>query len=138
MLAQKIGKDRTSVTNYLRLLKLPKEIQEDLAENRITMGHARALLGLEDPEAQKAICSQIIQKNLSVRQVEKTIKKLKSEPKKAKPPDPDLLALQEELLQVLGTKVSIQGDHNKGCIKIHYYSINDLHRIYELIKGVSS
>jgi len=137
-LAEKVGKDRTSVTNYLRLLKLPKEIQNELAEDKISMGHARALISLEDPELQKFICHQIIKKNLSVRDVEKTIQKAKVKPKKVKTPDPDLLALQEELLKLLGTKVSIQGSQNKGIVKIYYYSMDDLDRIYELIKGVSS
>jgi len=137
-LAEKVGKDRTSVTNYLRLLKLPKEIQNELAEDKISMGHARALISLEDPELQKFICHQIIKKNLSVRDVEKTIQKAKVKPKKVKTPDPDLIALQEELLKLLGTKVSIQGSQNKGIVKIYYYSMDDLDRIYELIKGVSS
>jgi len=136
--AEKVGKDRTSVTNYLRLLKLPKEIQGKLTENEISMGHARALIALEGPELQKSICRQIIQKNLSVRNTEKMINRVKSKPKKARVPDPDLLALQEDFLKLLGTKVSIQGNKNKGIVKIHYYSMDDLQRLYELIKGVSS
>lgn len=136
--AEKVGKDRTSVTNYLRLLKLPKEIQDELAEYKISMGHARAMLSLKEPEQQKSLCRLIIRENLSVRDVEKMIKRVKTKPKKEKVLDPDLLALQEEFLKILGTKVIIQGDHNRGSVKIHYYSMDELHRIFELIKGVSS
>ncbi|MFB0564851.1 MAG: ParB/RepB/Spo0J family partition protein [Candidatus Aminicenantaceae bacterium] len=135
--AEKVGKDRTSVTNYLRLLKLPKEIQNELAENKISMGHARALIALEDPELQKSVCRLIVQRNLSVRDVERMVKKDKTQPKKEKISDPNLLALQEEIIKIFSTKVSIQGNQNKGIMKIYYYSMDDLHRIYELIKGVS-
>jgi len=135
--AEKVGKDRTSVTNYLRLLTLPEEIQGDLAENKISMGHARALIALEDPEVQKSICRLTTQRNLSVRDVERMAKRAKAAPKKEKIPDPNLLALQEEIIKILSTKVSIQGNQDKGVLKIHYYSQDDLQRIYELIKGVS-
>lgn len=136
-LAEKVGKDRTSVTNYLRLLKLPKEIQDYLVEAKITMGHARALLSLENSERQVSIARQIVQKNLSVRDVERVTQesKIKSPPREAQPVDADLMALQEEFLKILGTKVSISGTRNKGVIKVHYYSMEDLDRIYEHIKG---
>jgi len=136
-IAEKVGKDRTSITNYLRLLKLPQEIQDELAENKISMGHARALLALKDTEQQKHFCSQIIRRNLSVREAEKMISRAKVKPKKPRMSDPNLLALQEELLKLLGTKVTIQGNQNKGTVKIYYYSLDDLNRIYELIKGVA-
>jgi len=136
-IAEKVGKDRTSVTNYLRLLKLPKEIQEELAENRISMGHARALLALKNPEQQKHVCRLIIQKNLSVREVEKMVSRTQVKPKKERILDPNLSALQEEFLKLLGTKVVIQGNQNKGTVKIYYYSMDDLNRLYELIKGVA-
>ena len=141
--AEIVGKDRASVSNYLRLLKLPQEIQDALAENKISMGHARALITLEDPQLQMSICNQIIQKRLSVRDVEKISTKKKPKDTDGHPsehekhPDPDLMALQEEFLKLLSTKVSIQGSQDKGMIKIFYYSMDDLDRIYELIKGVS-
>lgn len=136
---QKVGKDRTSVTNTLRLLRLPKEIQEYLGEGRISMGHARALISLEDPELQRSLCRRIIEEDLTVRDVERVIQKLKSTPaaKKSRAPEPDLLALQEELLKILGTKVSISGTQNKGVIKVFYFSMEDLDRIFEKIKGVN-
>jgi ParB family chromosome partitioning protein len=136
-IAEKVGKDRTSVTNYLRLLKLPEEIQGELAENKISMGHARALLSIKDPELQKHLCRLIIQKNLSVREVEKMISRPQMKPKKERILDPNLLALQEEFIKLLGTKVILQGNQNKGALKIYYYSLDDLNRIYELVKGVA-
>lgn len=138
--AEKVGKDRTSVTNYIRLLKLPKEIQENLAEGKISMGHARALIALEVPEVQISLCRQIIKRDLSVREVEKIINKFKVKPPSGKKaaPDPDLMALQEELLKLFGTKVSISGSQNKGVVRIYYFSMDDLNRIYDLIKGASS
>jgi ParB family chromosome partitioning protein len=135
-IADKVGKDRASVANYLRLLNLPKEIQDYLAEEKISMGHARALLAFESTKAQLSLARQIVQKQLSVRQVEKTIQKLKPGPQaeKHRSPDPDLMALQEELIRLLGTKVSISGSQNRGVIKIHYFSTDELNQIYEKIK----
>jgi len=135
-IADKVGKDRASVANYLRLLNLPKEIQDYLAEEKISMGHARALLALENTKAQLSMARQAVQSQLSVRQVEQTIQKLKSGPQAEKhpPPDPDLMALQEELIRLLGTKVSISGSQNRGVIKIHYFSTDELNQIYEKIK----
>jgi ParB family chromosome partitioning protein len=138
-IAQKVGKDRSSVTNYLRLLRLPQEIQDCLGEGKISMGHARALLSLEDPQTQISLCQQLIEENRSVRDLEKMIQRLKRKPlaTKVREADPDLLALQEELLKVLGTKVSISGTQDKGVIKVYYFSMEDLDRIYEKIKGVN-
>ena len=135
--AEKVGKDRTSVANYLRLLKLPKEIQDNLAAGNISMGHARALLSLEGPELQISLYRQIIQENLSVRAVEKLIHKHKKSPpsQKHRKADADLMALQEDFIRLLGTKISISGNQNKGIIKIHYFSMDDLNRIFEKIKG---
>lgn len=137
--AQKVGKDRSSVTNYLRLLKLPKEIQDHLAAGKISMGHARALISLENSELQISLCRRIVQENLPVRHVEKMIYKLKQKPSSQKSVkiDPDLMVLQEEFLKILGTKVSISGTQNKGVIKVYYFSMDDLNRIYEKIKGVN-
>lgn len=136
-IADKVGKDRASVANYLRLLKLPKEIQENLAEDKISMGHARALIALEDPKLQVSLLQQIIQKQLSVRDVENLIQRLKR-PLRARQislPDPDLMALQEEFTKLLGTKVIISGNQNRGVIRIHYFSLDELNRIYKKIKG---
>ena len=138
-IAEKVGKDRTSVTNYLRLLKLPQEIQDALADGSLSMGHARAILALEDAEAQLAAFREIMDKGLSVRSSEKLANRLKEKPPRVQRSleDPDLHALQEDLLKALGTKVLISGNRNKGALKIFYFSLDDLNRIYERIKGAS-
>ena len=135
-IAEKVGKDRASVANYLRLLNLPKEIQDYLAAGSISMGHARALLSLENAKTQVAIARKIIKNQLSVRQVEKATQKLKDAPQTEKrhAPDPDLMALQEEFIRYLGTKVSISGSQKRGVIKIHYFSTEELNRIFDKIK----
>lgn len=137
--AEKVGKDRASVANYLRLLKLPTEIKTLLLEEKLTMGHARALLALEAQEDQLALAQKTIKHNLSVREVEKIIQKMTVTPKKDKsqpsPPDPDLIAAQEQLIHSLGTKVTIKGTLKKGVIQIHYYSTDELNRLFDKIKG---
>lgn len=139
-IAEKVGKDRTSVTNYLRLLKLPQEIRDSLVEENISMGHARALLALDEPEAQLGAFRQIIDKGLSVRNTEKLVNRMKERPPRMQRSleDPDLQALQEEMLKMLGTKVLISGNRNKGALKIFYFSLDDLNRIFARIKGASS
>jgi ParB family chromosome partitioning protein len=139
-LAERVGVDRTSVTNFLRLLKLPKEIQDKLADNKLTMGHARALISLENSEFQISLSRQIIKKNLSVREVERRIHKMKKKapPKKKDSFDPDLMALKESLIKSLGTKVAISGNRKKGIIKLFYFSMDDLNRLYERIKGANT
>jgi ParB family chromosome partitioning protein len=138
--AEKVGKDRTSVANYIRLLKLPAEIQEHINSGAISMGHARALLALEEASSQLFACRQIIEKNLSVRNTEKLVSKLKEKPPRTQRhlEDPDLRALQEEMLKILGTKVLISGNRSKGVLKIFYFSLDDLNRIYDRVKGVFS
>lgn len=136
--AKKVGKDRASVANTLRLLKLPEEIQDLIADGQLSMGHARALIPVESVDRQRSMARQIVKEGLSVREVEKWVRRLQTPaetPPKA-PMDPDLCSLQEELLQLLGTKVVISGDPNKGVLKIFYYTLDDLNRIYEKIKGV--
>jgi ParB family chromosome partitioning protein len=138
-IADKVGKDRTSITNYLRLLKLPQEIQDALTDGGLSMGHARAILALEEPEAQVAAFRVIMEKGLSVRNSEKLVNRMKERPPRVQRSleDPDLHALQEDLLKALGTKVLVSGNRNKGVLKIFYFSLDDLNRIFERIKGVS-
>ena len=123
----------------MRLLKLPQEIQDALGEGRLSMGHARAILALEEAEAQLAAFREIMEKGLSVRSTEKLANRLKEKPPRVQRSleDPDLHALQEDLLKALGTKVLISGNRNKGILKIFYFSLDDLNRIYERIKGAS-
>jgi ParB family chromosome partitioning protein len=141
-IAEKVGKDRASVANYSRLLKLPEEIQAMIRDDRLAMGHARALITLEDPALQIECARQVHKKNLSVRNVELMISKIKREPRRdtapERAPDPDLLAVKEDLIRKLGTKVDISGNAEKGVVRIHYYSLEELNRIYEAIKGVVS
>lgn len=139
-IAQRTGKDRTTVTNLLRLLKLPGDIQILLAEHRLSTGHARALLGLEDPEAQIEVAGRITSEGLSVRQVERLVQRM-NEPREAKPAeeavvDPNVRAAIQELERKLGTRVRIvPKSEQRGRIEIEYYSIDDLTRIYEMIVG---
>jgi ParB family chromosome partitioning protein len=138
--AERVGKDRTSVTNYVRLLKLPQEIQDHVNGGAISMGHARALLALEEASAQLFACRQIIDKSLSVRNTEKLVNRLKERTPRTQRhlDDPDLRALQEEMLKILGTKVLISGNRTKGVLKIFYFSLDDLNRIYDRVKGAAS
>ena len=138
-IADRVGKDRTSVTNYLRLLNLPEIVQEYLSENKITMGHARALLALEEAELQISLAREIVHQNLTVRDVERIIcgRKGRRPAARKSESDADLRALEEELIKVLGTKVAIAGNRKKGIIKISYFSLDDLNRIYDKIKGGS-
>jgi len=134
--ADKVGKDRASVANTLRLLHLPEAVQEMLRDGKISMGHARAILGIENPKAQVDAARQAAEKGLSVRDTEDFVarnRKIKI-PRRTKI-DPDLEAVQEDLLQCLGAKVAISGSAKKGVIKISYFSLGELNRIYELIKG---
>jgi ParB family chromosome partitioning protein len=139
-LAEKVGKDRSSVTNYLRLLKLPSEIQQKLNDGEITMGHARAMLALEDAATQLYCCRQVIDRGLSVRNTETLVNRLKKRGPRIQRSlsDPDLHALQEDMLKILGTKVLVAGSRNKGVLKIYYFSLDDLNRIYSRIKGASA
>jgi len=141
-LATRIGKDRTTITNALRLLKLPVEVRNQLLQNRITSGHARAILSLETKEKQKELCSLIIQKGLSVREAEAIAKRWSEKPKKTVTKDrrrgeveSQLSSLQDSLRKYLGTKVHIAPKGKKGRIEIEYYSHEDLQRIVEAIMG---
>ena len=139
-IADKVGCDRSSVANTLRLLKLPFDVQEKLAANKLSMGHARALLALEDSGRQSALVKEIVAKNLSVRDVEKLVqdKKGKAFRTKKATGDADLKALEEELIRIMGTKVAISGNRQRGAVRIFYFSMDELNRIYEHIKGARS
>ena len=135
--ADKVGKDRTSVTNYLRLLHLPLPVQEYLSDGKLSMGHARALAALEDADAQVELAGRIVSRNLSVRDVEKIVSGGKNKPPVIRKPefDADLRSVEEDLVRILGTKVTISGSRKKGIIKILYFSLDDLNRIYDKLKG---
>ena len=134
--ALRVGRDRSSVTNSIRLLQLPREIQEDLITGELTPGHARALLGLVNATLQLKMRAFIKGRNLSVRETEKLI--LEQKEGKAKPArpvslDPDLQRIQDELRNHFGARVRIQKGRKGGRILIHYASFEDLDRIYSLL-----
>ncbi len=139
-IAQRTGKDRTTVTNMLRLLRLPGDIQVLLAEHRLSMGHARAILALPTPELQLQLAERTAAEGFSVRQVERLVQKA-TEPREAKPvtpvdPDPNVKAAILEMERVLGTRVHIvEKSAERGRIELEYYSQDDLQRIYEAIVG---
>lgn len=138
--ASKIGRSRTAVTNILRLLNLPKEIQELLKEEKLTQGHARALLSLENDVLAQELAKQVIAQEMSVRQLENYIASLKKVKKEKRPSKEEIeiqrsiKALEESLSSELGTKIRIINKKNKGKIEIPYSSTEDFERIIALIK----
>jgi ParB family chromosome partitioning protein len=141
-LGERVGKKRSTVTNYLRLLKLPPDVQAAIRDGKIGMGHARALVNIENIDLQLNIFKQIIKDDLSVRKVEELVKKLKSEEdkseKKDSPEKPtlsyELKNVQDKLSSHFGSRVMIHNDNsNKGAIQIPYLSHEDLNRILEIL-----
>lgn len=140
-LGVRLGKDRTTVTNTLRLLKLPPEVKDQLLQNRISSGHARAILSLEAKERQKDLCNLIIEKGLSVREAEALAKRW-AKPKGASGREKrrgdlesQLNTLGDSLRRCLGTKVRVTSRGKRGKIEIEYYSFEDLERVVEAIVG---
>jgi ParB family transcriptional regulator, chromosome partitioning protein len=138
MIAKKVGKSRTAVANILRLLKLPRSIKEDMISGKLSMGHARALLGLGEARQAQALCKEIFKEDLTVRQTEKRVDKLK-QPVAIKPTshadkkDIFFKDLEKELERKLGTKVEISPKKKGGKLVVTYYSDDDLERIQNLI-----
>jgi ParB family chromosome partitioning protein len=138
-IAHRTGKDRTTITNYIRLLKLPKEVQHLLAEGKLSMGHARALLALDSTSAQKELAQKAAKGNWSVRQVEQAASRRHGPHARAAEAlpqievDPNVQRALEEMERILGTRVRINATGGKGHILIEYYSQNDLIRLYEII-----
>jgi len=138
-IAEHLGLDRSTVTNTLRLLRLPQEVQQMIAEGAISAGHARALLGLDSAAAQLQLAHQIVKQGLSVRQVENLVALRGSKPEKkpdakeATKLDANVRAAVLEMERTLGTRVKVQGDEKRGKIEISYFSAEDLNRIYEWI-----
>ncbi len=141
-LGDRVGKKRTTVTNYLRLLKLPPDIQEAIREDKISMGHARALINIENIDVQLTVFHKIIKEDLSVRKTEDLVRKIdkistgKEEGKTSiKELSTELKNLQTVLSSHFGTKVEIlQKSGQKGDIKIPYMSVDDLNRILEILE----
>lgn len=137
--ASQVGKDRSSVANHLRLLKLPAEIQEELAAGRISMGHARALLSAGSREAQVKLCRSIVKKGLSVRQTEALAQKATATATRKKAAiakkDIYIMDLEKQIRGRLGTKVSIRTKSRGGAIEISYYSTDELNRLADILTG---
>ena len=142
-IGRRTGKDRTSIANIVRLLKLPKEVQLLLAERRLSMGHARALLGLGTADEQIQLAEKVVALGLSVRQVEAQVQEMTADrdkpahgSRKEAPQDPNVRAAADELERALGTRVRIiELSEQRGRIEIEYYSQADLDRLYQRIVG---
>jgi ParB family chromosome partitioning protein len=141
MVAQRVGRDRTFITNYLRLLRLPEDIQRMVEAEQLSMGHARALLGVDEPDIQRKLAKEISEKGLSVRQTERTIKRIVEgeviETVTTIKEDPNFKAAEDKLRRKLSSKVHILVNQksNGGKIEIEFFDNNDLNRIYETIMG---
>ena len=140
-IGKRVGKSRAAVTNTLRLLDLPDVVQQAIRKNQISMGHARALLGLPTIKAQSAALQSILTQELSVRQTEELVTQLKgkkkSKPAKKNPKSPELKALEEDLRSALGTKVRLtRSAKGAGTITVHYYSDEEFEALMDrFLKG---
>lgn len=140
-LAARIGRDRSYVTNHLRLLRLPSEVQALVQDGVLSTGHARALLGLVEPKSQRDLAAVIVRKGLSVRETERMIRQAGEERKErpkysaAHSTDPNVKALETKLRRELGTQVSLteKRGSDEGVLQIKYYNLNDLNRIVQRI-----
>ncbi|MEW6584767.1 MAG: ParB/RepB/Spo0J family partition protein [Nitrospirota bacterium] len=134
-LSDRVGKDRATIANYLRLLKLPEEVKSLLYNGSLSMGHAKAILALEGKASQIDAARKILRKGLSVREAESMAKKVSRPPKAVPGPDPQIASLEEKLKRSLGTKVKIINHGKKGKIEIEYYSLEELDRLLEVLLG---
>ena len=144
MVAQRVGRDRTFITNYLRLLRLPEDIQQLVESEKLSMGHARALLGVDDPGIQRNLANKIIEKGFSVRETERAIKNIISgvKSKSTSVPanfqeDANIKSAEVKLQRRLSSKVQVVVNQTTGGgkIEIKFYDQTDLNRIYEIIMG---
>jgi len=139
-LSERVGKNRATISNYLRLLNLPKEIKELLIGEKITMGHARAIIGIKNVADQIIISKKIYETGMSVRKLEQLVQNWDSLKRKRATPqpdkrDPEVFEIEEKLKRSLGTKVKLHHNQKKNCgrIQIEYYSLDDLDRILNLL-----
>jgi len=137
-IAKAVGKKRATISNSLRLLKLPPEIQNSLINGQISAGHARAILQMKDLNKILNFWKKIIEKDLSVRQSEALVKKSKIK-KKVRPPSTNyqIKPIENKLIEILGTKVKIKPEKNGGVIEISYFSADELERIIDLIDSIN-
>lgn len=141
MVAQRVGRDRTFITNYLRLLRLPEDIQRMVETEQLSMGHARALLGVDEPETQRKLAKEVSEKGLSVRQTERAIRRIvegeETDTVTTIKEDPNFKAAEDKLRRKLSSKVHIVVNQKSdgGKIEIEFFDNSDLNRIYEIIMG---
>ena len=137
-IAERVGKSRPTVSNTLRLLELPPSVQQALVDKRISEGHARALLGLPNPQAQAAALQTVLAQELNVRQTEALVRRLNGErtPQRVKSaPSPEVIALEERVQSWLGTKVNLSRRSKGGTITIHFYSDEELTALVDRLSG---
>jgi ParB family chromosome partitioning protein len=137
--AEKVGKQRATVTNLLRLLKLPKEIQDSVRSGELSMGHARTLLSVENAALQRTLFHRALSRKLSVRRLEQLVRFATSESKSRRPPKSGSTAIsraEDHLRTLLGTQVRIRNRSQGGTIEIEYYSEDDLERLLELFDAI--
>lgn len=142
-ISKSVGKSRPYIANILRLLKLSEEIQMLVLENKISSGHARALINIEDKAKQKALAMEIIERGLNVRQIEKAAEETKARQtkgykKKGRETDPHIISIQEDLKRIFGTKVTVNSNYKKGKVEIEYYSQEELERLIEMFKRLEN
>jgi ParB family chromosome partitioning protein len=135
-IAQLVGKDRSTITNVLRQLALPKKIRELLRSGRLSPGHARSLLALADEQRMLELAEQVVRQDLSVRATEELVRRLQRGPRirPGRQKEPNLLLLEDELSKLLRTRVTIQWRRNRGSVTIHCDSLDDFNRIHEILK----
>lgn len=139
--SESLGKSRAYIANSVRLLKLPEDVQKKVSEGKISAAHGRTLLSLEDPRKQRMLAERIEKEELSVRTVEEIVKKLKEGGKKeTKKPEKtkssEIITVENDLRDLIGTKVSIVQGKKKGKIELEYYSIDELNRLIDLLRTV--
>jgi ParB family chromosome partitioning protein len=138
-LSKKVGKERATVANYLRLLRLPPEVKGLINNGRLSMGHAKAIVSLPTKKSQMEASRAVVKKRLSVRETEALCKRLietsSGGTKKQKAKDPDIAALEERLKRSMGTKVRIKHRGKAGKIEIEYYSLDELDRLLEILRA---
>lgn len=134
--AKKVGKERATVANYLRLLKLAPEVKDELQKGAISMGHAKVLLSLDSHAGQRELCRKIIQKGLSVRETEEAVKKGINKDKTHHKKAGHQKSVEDELRGIFGTKVLVKENKGKGRFEIEFYSYEELERILEMFRNV--
>lgn len=140
-IAERVGKSRPAISNTLRLLDAPEEVREAVVNGRISAGHARALLSMTDPDAQRRLLARIIAEGLSVRQAERMASEPpqpKLKPTTASATSPEEKAVESELRRVLGTKVDLKRGRRGGTIVVHWYSDEELNAILDKVIGLDS